>query len=99
MNEVKKYTCHIFGPKRWQVQRYDVGACDGVAASCNGKRKTSWKEGEKKKKNRECDSSDNIHIRDKILEYVTNWGWGAGAKKGDRESEKMDAFNKQKCKC
>lgn len=54
---------------------------------------------EKKKKNRECDSSDNIHIRDKILEYVTNWGWGAGAKKGDRESEKMDAFNKQKCKC
>lgn len=54
---------------------------------------------EKQKKNRECDSSDNIHIRDKILEYVTNWGWGAGAKKGDRESEKMDAFNKQKCKC
>lgn len=25
-----------------------------------------------KRENRECDSSDNIHIRDKILEYVTN---------------------------
>lgn len=31
----------VFSPKRWQGQRHDGSACDGVAVSCDERRKTS----------------------------------------------------------
>lgn len=57
--------------KRWQGQRYDGGACDGVAVSCNAdklkkKKEARW-EGEG------CDRCDNFNSRDKIQKCVTNW--------------------------